>query len=333
LGDIVKKDRRGDGDDQGGDVAVADGLLWRNSVMSTFRQLGLVAGTLALLTLPILAQTPATATAPTTTRSANPGASRSPISMATQISRASVIVRARIAGWDDTGIEYAIERTIYGMPPAVNTVKFDGRLREKDLPVILLLRPNKGGGYGHYGLFLGGSPVRSLDDIEREVVEIIGAGSYLETIAEPGLGDLLAEKLERAESIVRARLLRLDDKSAYWEVKTTLRGKSITTATLEISHDLFRQRAQTMVNEAALKDDALKDPVKRDAKIDEEMKKMIAAEHSPGHEAILLLGKVEQTGESTRAELQYRLYDTSTHMKLDELERMIRSPQTVEIHL
>jgi hypothetical protein len=63
------------------------------------------------------------------------------------------------------------------------------------------------------------------------------------------------------------------------------------------------------------------------------MKAMIKEELAPGHEAILFLGKVEQAGGSSRAQLHYRLYDTSPRMKLDELEKAIGKPQTIETRL
>jgi hypothetical protein len=263
-------------------------------------------------------------------------------SLETQVAMATLIVRARIMGFEETTVRYSVERTIYGTPPTDNVLhlaklpsdRFPNPSIEDGKELLLLLSRRDNVAYVFGGRIFNVPPEGTPDASEQEIVRIVRSGDYLENPAivrgddypgMTGFGDPLAAQ---SRSLVRARLLEVDDKAARWQVEKFLRGKNITSATIEIPHDLFRLRAQAVVNFAALKDEALKDPARREARIAQETQALIAAELSPGHEAILLLGKIEQTGETSRAELLFRLYDTSTRMKLDEFEKLIASPQS-----
>lgn len=193
---------------------------------------------------------------------------------------------------------------------------------EMDKRVILLLQPRADGGFISFGTYFDAPPGHALDDTAQEIVNTIRDGGFLEIQATQGLGDIFAEELRRADTIVRAKLLEVDDKAAHWQVEKTLRGKDITTP-LDLPHDVFRLRAQAVVNYAALTDNTLKDPAKRDAQIAAEMQAMIKAELAPGHEAILFLAKVTFAGNTAHADLLYRLFDTSPRLTLAALEAAI----------
>jgi hypothetical protein len=280
----------------------------------------------------------------------------------TQVSMASLILRARITGWKDTNVEYTVERVIYGSF-ADKIITFDatygdasvrksflGQARkqfldaqkrepsdeeltaamlqshgiEKNRTVILLLQPRAAGGYFPGGTIFDAPPDHPLDQAEADIVQIIRDGTYLENVAVEGSGNF-RNQLRNADAIVRAKVARITPEATEWTVEKVLQGKGINT-TLQIPHDLFRRRAQSVANFAALKDDSLKDPAKRDARITEEMNAMLKAELTPGRQAILFLGKLKQETNTTRAELQYRLYDNSKRMTLDQLESLIAKP-------
>jgi hypothetical protein len=280
-----------------------------------------------------------------------------------EISLASIVVRAHVAGWKETTVEYAVDRVMLGDMPD-KSVQLDitsGQadlkklfaesarkqlhdrhpdptdeeltteiMREhsiaKDQQVILALNPPSKPAAAYEQVILWGDnpPYSLLVTPETQIMQAIHSGRYLEFYIVKDHEDYLLRELERSDAVVRATLLESSDKAATWRINKTLKGKDLP-ATVEIAHDIFRQRAQSWVDYLAVKDAALIEPGARQARIKEEMAAMMTQELTPDRRAILFLSHVQKN----RADMVGRVYGDN----LKDLEEAIIHPPEVRPRL
>ena len=304
-----------------------------------------------------------TAEAPTPNVPSRLSAASGPAPPELDISLASIVVRAHVAGWKGTTVEYAVDRLMLGDMPDKSVqlditsgqadVKksFEEFARQqlhdshpeptndelsteimrdhgivKDQQVILALNPptKPGAAYEKVSQWNDNPPNFPLVTPEMQIMQAIHSGRHLEFYVMNDHEEYFLGELRRSDAVVRATLLESSDTAATWRIDKTLKGKDLP-AKVEISNDIFRQRAQSWVDYLAVKDAALREPESRQSRIKEEIAAMMTQELTPGRRAILFLSHVQKN----RADMVGRVYGDN----LKDLEEAIIHPPEVRPRL
>jgi hypothetical protein len=181
------------------------------------------------------------------------------------------------------------------------------------------------------------TPQEYLDEREKEIIEVVKAGTHLTPQATP---QSMAPYVKASERIVRAKLKKIGETTAQWQVTSVLRlappsGKrsadgasqqrrakpsdEATPATITVGLDTWQLRAEAIVNYRAARS---RKPPAAEEEIRKEFARLVGAELTVGQEAILFIKSGEATGEKELHRLLGIVHgDPDNPKRLDQLEK------------
>jgi hypothetical protein len=286
------------------------------------------------------------------------------LSLADRVGRAPVIVRGKFTGWEAPLGHYSVSYVIYGdFQDRTVTIDLSGELnasRETDrerlrrrtgkepteadiltefmtsmgmLPgrdSIIELRPyanhplaNRGVKYRRMGSGYDSPPQYPLQDFEDKIVKVIADGSAFE--ASPRPDDVLAERMEDAQLIVRAQLVEVGTGESRWKINRVIKGAA-KSPTLILDDQFFRQRSRAIVAHAARKQASPSTIQEDTAKVDAETRRLIRTELSVPKEAVLFVDQVQTKPDGIHGRLRHRTYEDQQKQKLNRLQDAISTP-------
>ena len=180
-------------------------------------------------------------------------------------------------------------------------------------------------------------PQEYLDKREKEIIEVIKAGTYLTPKTTP---ESMAPYVKASERVVRGKLRKIGTTTAEWQVTSVLHlappsGKrsadgalqeepakpqdEATPATITVGLDTWQLRAEAIVNYRAAR--SRKQPAAEE-EIRKEFARLVGTELTVGQEAILFIKAGEATGEKEVHKLLGIVHgDPDDPKRLDQIEK------------
>ena len=174
-------------------------------------------------------------------------------------------------------------------------------------------------------------PKHPLDKREKEIVETIRSGSYLSPDINPAD---LGLYLRACESVVRAELTKIGERSVVWEVEAVLHvgspskggerapGQQPPPATIAVGLDTWRLRAESIANYRTAQQG---EPSATPQEVQKEYDRLVGDELQTGRQAILFVRSQEDVGEKSTFKLIGILHDDPANGKpIDQTDAKIR---------
>ena len=183
----------------------------------------------------------------------------------------------------------------------------------------------------YQGMIYDVPPRHSLDKTEKEIIDTIRSGSYLSPDINPA--DLGAY-LRSCESVVRATLTKIGDRSTWWTVEAVLHLGSSRMGgrrapeqqppppTIAVGSDAWRLRAESIANyRAARQEGSSATP----QEIEQEYDRLMGSELQTGRQAILFIRSQKEAGEKSPFKLIGIFHDDPGNGKpIDQTDAKIR---------
>jgi len=288
-------------------------------------------------------------------------------SLSEQVARASAIVRAEMMEVNESQqLVCKVTRVIYGRVPGdvlhvdgwgkyesgrTRTVRKVMKRRPNDAErmaeiltitgfkagrrVILFLeqgwKPDEPLACRHQGILYDRPPRHPLEEPEKEIVEAIRSGSYLSPDIEPAA---LGPYLRACESVVRAELTKISERSTLWQVEAVFHlgspskggerdpEQQTPPATIAVRLDTWRLRAESITNYRATQQGK---PSATPQEVKKEYDRLMENELRIGLQAILFIRSQENAAEKSIFKLIGILRDDPANGKpIDRTDAKIR---------